>query len=49
LADIDRVDDLPPDGGNHPGDPTALRSADGRFAGFTLPGSSGFVYKWTAP
>ena len=49
LADIDRVNDLPPDGTNDPGDPTALHSTDGRFAGFTLPSSSGFIYKWTAP
>lgn len=49
LADIDRVDDLPPDGTNDPRDPTALHSTDGRSASFTLPGSSGFIYKWTAP
>ena len=49
LADIDRVDDLPPDGSNDPRDPTALHSTDGRSASFTLPGSSGFIYKWTAP
>ena len=48
LADIDRVNDLRPDGTNDPGDPTALHSADGRFASFTLPSSSGFIYKWTA-
>jgi 1,4-alpha-glucan branching enzyme len=46
LADIDRVNDLPPDGTNSAADPTALRSGDGRFGGFTLPSSSGFVYKW---
>jgi 1,4-alpha-glucan branching enzyme len=49
LADIDRVDDLPPDGTNDPRDPTALHSTDGRLASLTLPGSSGFIYKWTAP
>jgi len=49
LADIDRVNDLPPDGTNDLGDPTALHSTDGRFAGFTLPSSSGFIYRWTAP
>lgn len=48
LADIDRVDDLPPVGGNSAHDPTALESVDGRFAPFTLPSSSGFVYKWEA-
>ena len=30
-------------------DPTALHSSDGRFAGFALPSSSGFIYKWAAP
>jgi pullulanase/glycogen debranching enzyme len=49
LADIDRVDDLPPDGSNDPHDPTALHSTDGRSASVTLPGLSGFIYKWTAP
>jgi hypothetical protein len=24
-------------------------SQDGRYAGFELPATSGFVYKWTAP
>ena len=27
-------------------DPTALHSGDGRFTGFALPSSSGFLYKW---
>jgi hypothetical protein len=36
-------------GTNDPRDPTALHSTDGRFASFTLPSSSGFIYKWTAP
>ena len=49
VADIDRVADLLPDGTNDPRDPTAMHSTDGRFASFTLPGSSGFIYKWTAP
>jgi len=48
LADIDRVNDLPPNGTNSVGDPAALRAGDGRFGGFTLPGSSGFIYKWEA-
>jgi len=26
-----------------------MRSSDGRSASYTLPGSSGFIYKWTAP
>jgi 1,4-alpha-glucan branching enzyme len=46
LADIDRVNDIPPAGSNSAGDPTALRTNDGRFGGFTLPSSSGFIYKW---
>ena len=46
LADIDTVNDLPPHGDNHPGHPTALESRDGRFGGFTLPPTSGFIYKW---
>jgi hypothetical protein len=46
LADIDRVNDIAPEGSNSPTDPTALRTDDGTFAGFTLPNSSGFIYKW---
>jgi hypothetical protein len=46
LSDIDRVNDIPPVGSNSAADAGALRSADGRFAGFTLPSSSGFIYKW---
>jgi 1,4-alpha-glucan branching enzyme len=49
LADIDRVNDIPPDGVNSAADPTVLRSNDGRFAQFTLPASSGFLYKWETP
>jgi hypothetical protein len=48
LADIDRVNDIPPEGTNSAADATALRSDDGRFAHFVLPSSSGFVYKWEA-
>ncbi len=48
LADIDRVNDIPPEGTNSAADATALRSNDGRFAQFVLPSSSGFVYKWEA-
>ena len=48
LADIDFVNDIPPEGSNGTGNPTALRSADGRFGGFLLPSSSGFLYKWEA-
>ena len=48
LADIDSVDDIPPEGSNGAGSSTALHSKDGRFAGFVMPSSSGFVYKWEA-
>jgi 1,4-alpha-glucan branching enzyme len=49
LADIDFVNDIPPDGSNGANNPTALRSGDGRFGGFVMPSSSGFIYKWEAP
>ena len=48
LADIDQVDDLPPFGTNSEQRDTTLTSIDGRFCGFVLPGSSGFIYKWEA-
>lgn len=46
LADLDIVNDIPPAGTNSATDPSALHSDDGRFAGFNLPSSSGFLYKW---
>lgn len=46
LADIDTVNDVPPQGTNGVSLDTALRTRDGRFGGFVLPGSSAFVYKW---
>ena len=46
LTDMDGVNDIPPDGSNSAAEPTALHSADGRFGGFELPSSSGFLYKW---
>jgi 1,4-alpha-glucan branching enzyme len=49
LADVDAVSDVPPAGTNSRRDPTALVTADGNYAGFTLPSSSAFVYKWEAP
>lgn len=49
LADIDAVNDLPPHGSNAADDPTVLHTADGRFASFNLPDTSGFIYKWEAP
>ncbi|HEX2253722.1 MAG TPA: alpha-amylase family glycosyl hydrolase [Thermoanaerobaculia bacterium] len=49
LADVDVVHDVAPAGTNGAADPTALHTVDGRYAGFTLPSSSGFVYKWEAP
>ncbi len=48
LADIDFVNDMPPAGSNGAENSTALHSGDGRFGGFLMPGSSGFVYKWEA-
>jgi 1,4-alpha-glucan branching enzyme len=49
LANIDFVNDIAPEGTNSKDDETALRTADGRFASFVLPDSSGFIYKWEAP
>ncbi|MCW5976423.1 MAG: hypothetical protein KIT09_00020 [Bryobacteraceae bacterium] len=49
LADIDAVNDIAPEGTNSAGDATAFHSNDGRFAGFALPSSSGFIYKWESP
>jgi hypothetical protein len=48
LADVDRVNDIAPDGTNSASDSTALRTNDGTFGGFVLPSSSGFVYKWAS-
>jgi glycosidase len=48
LADVDTANDIPPEGTNSAGDPTALRSVDGRFGNFELPASSSFLYKWEA-
>jgi hypothetical protein len=49
LADIDQVNDIPPLGNNSANSPTTVDTADGHFAGFDLPSSSGFIYKWEAP
>jgi 1,4-alpha-glucan branching enzyme len=46
LADLDRVDDIPPGGTNSTADPATLHSNDGRFGAFELPSSSAFLYKW---
>jgi len=48
LADIDVVNDIAPDGTNDAAAASALRTNDGNFDGFVLPGSSGFIYKWEA-
>jgi 1,4-alpha-glucan branching enzyme len=48
LADIDRVNDILPRGTNSPTDSTAIRTNDGDFGAFSLPSSSGFIYKWEA-
>lgn len=49
LADIDNMNDIPPNGTNSVQNPTAICSNDGWFGKFTLPSSSGFIYKWEAP
>ncbi|NIP84611.1 MAG: hypothetical protein GTO03_03280, partial [Planctomycetales bacterium] len=49
LADITQANDVPPIGTNSVQDPTAIRTDDGNFSTFTLPSSSGFIYKWEAP
>jgi 1,4-alpha-glucan branching enzyme len=49
LADIEWTNDIAPAGTNSAADSTAVRTADGRFASFLLPSSSGFIYKWEAP
>jgi 1,4-alpha-glucan branching enzyme len=46
LADVDTANDIPPGGTNSADDPTALVTEDGRFGGFDIPGSNGFMYKW---
>lgn len=46
LADINNVNDIAPEGNNSINDPATLKTADGRFAGFNLPPSSAYVYKW---
>ena len=48
LADIDRVNDLPPFGTGMADDPATI-TTDGYFEDFVLPSSSGFVYKWETP
>jgi hypothetical protein len=48
LADIDGVNDLPPEGENSLDHPTTIKTS-GHFGGFVLPSSSGFIYKWEAP
>jgi hypothetical protein len=46
LADMDQVNDIPPNGNNSASDPSAIHTGDGTFRGFVLPSSSGYVYKW---
>jgi 1,4-alpha-glucan branching enzyme len=45
LADIDRVNDLPPFG-NNSRDELSTIDTNGFLANFVLPSSSGFIYKW---
>jgi 1,4-alpha-glucan branching enzyme len=46
LADVERVNDIAPEGTNSDADVTAVQTVDGNFGGFILPSSSGFLYKW---
>jgi 1,4-alpha-glucan branching enzyme len=47
LADIDEVNDIPPEGTNSVQDPTALRTdSKGRVRGLKLPAWGGRIYKW---
>ncbi|QHV95127.1 alpha-amylase family glycosyl hydrolase [Spirosoma endbachense] len=46
LADLDTVNDISPEGTNSSHESSTLQSNDGRFLNFSLPSSSGFIYKW---
>jgi hypothetical protein len=48
LANIDFVNDIPPNGTNSAQSSNGIHS-NGNFGGFTLPSSSGFIYKWESP
>ena len=48
LADIDRVEDIPPFGENSVASFTTIK-AEGRPLNFILPSSSAFIYKWESP
>ena len=45
LADIDQINDLPPKNSNSITHSATIRT-EGQFSDFTLPSSSGFIYKW---
>jgi len=45
LADIDQVNDLPPQGSNHVDLESTIHTS-GYLPSFKLPSSSGFIYKW---
>lgn len=45
LADLDRVNDIPPAGDNRPGMPDSITTESGWFGHFVLPPYSGFIYK----
>jgi 1,4-alpha-glucan branching enzyme len=49
LADIDQVNDIPPEGNNSALEATAVRTLDGQLSDFWLPSSSAFIYKWETP
>jgi 1,4-alpha-glucan branching enzyme len=48
LADIENVNDISPEGTNSAWDSAALKTESGWYDNFTLPSSSGFIYKWEA-
>lgn len=48
LADIDRVEDIPPFGENSISSFTTIK-AEGKPQEFILPSSSAFIYKWESP
>ncbi|NUP99639.1 MAG: 1,4-alpha-glucan branching protein, partial [Armatimonadetes bacterium] len=49
LADLERVEDIPPHGTNGPDDPLALRVTDEPLRDHRLPPLSGQVYKFHGP
>lgn len=46
LADVDKVNDIPPVGDNRPGVPDSIKTESGWFGHYTLPAYSAFIYKY---